>query len=281
MLKTWCETEMRENDILSSDLLYIWSSVSDKAGQDKHCHAEYEIYYFIQGDVEYQIEGRLYNLAPESLLLIPPNCFHGVVVKSSDLHRRVSIHFRPDLLDETERPLLLDIFHTERIYYPNLYKSHIGLLIQSLLDCKKMKKPLRELALKYRIISLLTYIYQIQSQNMTSSASADERIQSILWYLNGHIKENISLKNIVNRFHISKNHLNVLFRQETGTTINQYIKVKRLALARQEMRNGCGAEEAAYKAGFNDYSNFYRAYKSVFGIMPSNRTDNWQELRLV
>jgi AraC-like DNA-binding protein len=73
----------------------------------------------------------------------------------------------------------------------------------------------------------------------------------------------------------------VLFRQETGTTINQYIKVKRLALARQEMRNGCGAEEAAYKAGFNDYSNFYRAYKSVYGIMPSDRADKWQEVRLV
>jgi AraC-like DNA-binding protein len=49
----------------------------------------------------------------------------------------------------------------------------------------------------------------------------------------------------------------------------------------QEMRSGRGAEEAAYKAGFNDYSNFYRSYKSVFGIMPSDRADKWQEVRLV
>jgi AraC-like DNA-binding protein len=32
---------------------------------------------------------------------------------------------------------------------------------------------------------------------------------------------------------------------------------------------GCPAEEAAYKSGFNDYSNFYRAYKAFFGITPS------------
>jgi hypothetical protein len=34
--------------------------------------------YFIQGDIEYHIEGRRYNIAPESLLLIPPTAFTGL-----------------------------------------------------------------------------------------------------------------------------------------------------------------------------------------------------------
>jgi AraC-like DNA-binding protein len=269
---------METDDIFCSDQLYIWSSTSDRKCQKLHCHAEYEIYYFIQGDIEYHIEGRRYNLAPESLLLIPPNRFHGVTIKSSNLHRRVSIHFLPELLDEAERSVLLAVFHAKQRYYPNLAGTQMGFLIQTLLDCGNMEEPLQKIAFRHRVIALLTHVCQIQSRKMISSAPVDERIQSILWYLNSNLRKSIPLEQIARRFHISKKHLNVLFRQETGTTINQYVRLKRLALARQEMRGGCGAEEAAYKAGFNDYSNFYRAYKSVFGIMPSDRASKWQEV---
>ncbi|MDR2095289.1 MAG: helix-turn-helix domain-containing protein [Treponema sp.] len=62
----------------------------------------------------------------------------------------------------------------------------------------------------------------------------------------------------------------------TGTTIHHYILLKRLTLVRQRIWNGYGVEEATYKAGFNDYSNFYRAYKSVFHIKPSVMDGTWQ-----
>jgi AraC-like DNA-binding protein len=269
---------MEKYDKLSSDLLYIWSCISDKPFHTLHCHAEHEIYYFIQGDIEYQIEGHRYTMVPESLLLIPPNCFHGVTIKSNNLHRRVSIHFQPGLLEEADRSLLLKPFYTKRRYYPNLSKVQIGFLIQSLLDCKTMELSLQRTALKYRTIALLTHIHQIQPRNMISSMPVDERIQSVLWYLNSNLTNAISLEQIAEEIRLSKNHLNVLFRQETGTTIHQYIRMKRLTLARQAMRGGCNAEEAAYKAGFNDYSTFYRAYKFVFSTTPSDRADKWQEV---
>jgi AraC-like DNA-binding protein len=267
---------MRQDDILNSDLLYTWSSISDEVGHKLHCHAEYEIYYFMQGDVEYRLEGRPYSLTPESLLLIPPNSVHGVTIKTKALHRRVSIHFLPELLDEAERTLLLEIFHAPHLYYPNLSKTQIGFLVQSVLDCKNMDEILQKVALKHRAISLLTYIYQLHLQNIASTAPRNERIQAILRYLNDNLAKSVSLDQLSERFYISKNHLNVIFRRETGTTVNQYIRIKRLSLAQQEIWKGRTAEEAAYKVGFNDYSNFYRAYKTLFGIMPSAQTAEWQ-----
>jgi AraC-like DNA-binding protein len=266
---------MIKRDILSTHLLYSWSQQSDEVYRDLHCHAEYEIYYFIEGDVDYQIEGRHYVLTPESLLLIPPNNIHGVTVKSPLLHQRISIHFLPELLDEEERSLLLEIFHAPLLYYPDLSMFRIDFLIQSIQDCKNMTGQLQTAAIKHRAISLLTYLHQIHSQNMASNVPRNERIQAILRYLNNNLQKTISLDQIVKKFYISKNHLNVLFRKETGTTINQYIRIKRLVMARQEIQKGCTAEEAAYKVGFNDYSNFYRAYKAFFGITPSNKTNEW------
>jgi AraC-like DNA-binding protein len=269
---------MIERDILTTDLLHIWSQESDEVYSDIHCHAEYEIYYFIKGDVDYRIEGSHYLMTPESLLLIPPNNIHGATIKSTRLHQRISVHFVPELLDESERSLLPEIFHASHLYYPDLSPHRIRFLVQSVLDCKGMKEPLQKIAVRHRAISLLTHIYQIHLKNIAAIAPQNEKIQAILSYLNSNIHKPISLDRLVQKFYISKNHLNVIFRKETGTTVSQYIRIKRLVMARQEILQGCTAEEAAYKVGFNDYSNFYRAYKAFFGIMPSDKANEWPQV---
>ena len=60
--------------------VHVRFSVSD-GGDDNiiiHCHSNYEILYFIRGNVRYIIEGAEYSLTAGSLLLIPPNVVHGV-----------------------------------------------------------------------------------------------------------------------------------------------------------------------------------------------------------
>ncbi|MDR0656170.1 MAG: AraC family transcriptional regulator [Treponema sp.] len=266
---------MIKRDILTTDLLYAWSQETDEVYSDIHCHAEYEIYYFIRGDVDYRIEGRHYTMNPESLLLIPPKNFHGVTARSTRPHQRISVHFVPELLDEAERSLLLEMFHASRLYYPDVSMHRIGFLVQSLFNCKDMEEPLQKIAVRHRAVSLLTYIYQLYLQNLVCPAPKDERIQAMLGYLNRNLHDSVSLDTLCREFHISRNHLNVIFRKETGTTVTHYIRIKRLVMARQEILKGCTAEEAAYRAGFNDYSNFYRAYKAFFGIIPSNKTREW------
>jgi AraC-like DNA-binding protein len=141
-----------------------------------------------------------------------------------------------------------------------------------------MEQPFLGIALKYRIITLLTHIYQIHTQDMGQTAPRDKRIQAVLEYLNNNLRNNIKLEQLAGKFNINKDYLNEIFHREMGTTINQYLRVKRLVLASQELRKGANAEEAAYRAGFNDYSNFYRAYKAYFGIKPSARTDKEQKI---
>ncbi|MDR2739914.1 MAG: AraC family ligand binding domain-containing protein, partial [Treponema sp.] len=196
---------MIKRDILTTDLVYIWSQESDEIYTDIHCHAEYEIYYFIRGDVDRQIEGVRYAMTPESLLLIPPNSIHGVITKSTRLHQRLSIHFKPHLLDESEQFLLPEIFHASHLYYPNLSTHRMRFLVQSILDCKEMEESLQKMALKHRTISLLTHIYQIHVQNMTMTGIENEKIQSILSYLNSNLHKPITLDQLVRKFYISKN----------------------------------------------------------------------------
>jgi len=260
-------------NLVKTDSGNAWYKMTGETGRFFHCHTEYEILYFVLGDVDIQIEGRSYTPTPESLLLIPPNNMHGFIVKSARLFKRVTIHFFPGILEPEERNLLLKPFQAPALYFPDLHGIRINSLADDLKNCENVEAPLQKIMFKHRLISMLADIYQLYNRTSIHPAPGDKRINSVLQYLNENIKEDISLEQLSKKFFIDKNYLNKLFGMETGIPVHRYIQVKRLILARDEIRKGSRLEEAAFKAGFKDYSNFYRAYKSFFGTKPSAQCD--------
>ena len=51
-------------------------------------------------------------------------------------------------------------------------------------------------------------------------------------------------------------------------SVKQYIINKKLAYAASLMRDGVNATDAAAAVGYDNYSNFYKMYKNVFGTSP-------------
>jgi AraC-like DNA-binding protein len=264
---------MWKNDVLKTGLIYVWHTRSDEPDRDfdLHCHTEYEIFYIREGSIEFRVGSRVFIPDSRSLLLVPPHIIHGIKIISARLCHRVSIHFLPEMLDSSEEEAFSSLFYLDRNYYPagDTGFSGIEFLVQSVLDCRLMPRDLQPIALRCRIVSLLAEVCQLHSLNVSRSVQADPRVQDILVYLNTYLRQAISLEKVSRKFNISKNHLNVVFKTETGLTINQYIRLKRLALARKELASGFSAEESAYRAGFQDYSTFFRAYKAFFGDSPS------------
>jgi AraC-like DNA-binding protein len=261
-----------KNKVIHDDHLDIWDNQSIQGpGVDfrSHIHADYEIIYVFSGEVEFYLEEYKYPFMAESLFLTPPNAFHGWKPCSPRLYHRVSVMFMPAVFTEAEQSLFLGLFDRGPQFFPNTASRNIHFYITSLLECKDIEPPLQAVALKSRLVSLFSEITLLHSRYTREPASKDRRILAVLVYLSEHLREDISLANLAERFNISKNYLNCLFRQTTGTTVNNYIRAKRLALARQEMLQGVPAQIAAYTAGFHDYSNFYRAYKALYGSMPS------------
>ncbi|MCI8359840.1 MAG: AraC family transcriptional regulator [Clostridiales bacterium] len=68
---------------------------------------------------------------------------------------------------------------------------------------------------------------------------------------------------------MSRSQLNRLFRQATGSSVWDYILLKRLVAARNAIRKGSAASEAAIACDWKDYSSFYRSYKTRFGVSPT------------
>jgi AraC-like DNA-binding protein len=263
------------DDVFRTDNIHMWHSKSNEERPsldpcDHPPHLESEIFFIFSGNVEFIIEGYRYTLLPETLLLIPPKTMHGWKLISPSLFHRFSIHFLPEYLDETERSLFLDIFNGGPRCFPATSSRNINFFIQTLINSMHFDEALRPVAIKSRLLSLLTELRLMCLDTVGKPVPVNERILGVIRFLQEHLREQLSLEKVASRFNIDKNYLNILFRRATGGTVNRYIRLKRLVLVRQEILQGANVEEAAYRAGFNDYSNFYRAYKAVYGSMPSS-----------
>jgi len=101
----------------------------------------------------------------------------------------------------------------------------------------------------------------------------NERVVEILRYIDGHLTEDITIEGLAERFFLSRYHMMRLFREHTGLTIHSYLVDRRLMNARDLIGKGYGATEACYKAGFNSYCTFCRAFNKRFGMSPTGRSD--------
>ena len=68
--------------------------------------------------------------------------------------------------------------------------------------------------------------------------------------------------------YMSRYHFMRLFKTQTGCTVHNYIRQKRLVLAARLIREGMSASAAAAECGFSDYSAFHRAFTKTFRVSP-------------
>lgn len=94
------------------------------------------------------------------------------------------------------------------------------------------------------------------------------RALEIMTYINEHISETLSICNIAEHFFLSTSYLSVIFKKETGMTINKYITSQRIMLAKVRLSEGHSVTETCELCGFKDYSNFLKVFKKTVGISP-------------
>lgn len=264
-------------EIMTDRVLFSYT-LSEESNEDYmlHCHNYYELYYLIDGDVDYLVEGRQFHMTPHSMLLLTPNVFHGVKVKTTRPYVRFALHFLPDILSMERRHLLLSAFptmekHSDReIYYPGAADYRIYSFFESLIECSRLDAGLQEELLPIYMEALLSQITVMSHSNQPDSINggSPDTIASIISYLNRHLTDNITLERISDEFFISKHHLNKVFKKAIGTTVWDYLLHKRIIYAQQLLINGHSAAEAAAESGFGDYSSFYRAYIKIIGRSP-------------
>lgn len=233
-----------------------------------HFHSVYEIYYFMSGDCEILVDSIRYKMKPHSLILIPPNILHGIQVNSKEDYVRTVLYLRGDELIPERQYLLERVMHKHTrhfgrdVYYENIEEYHLDELFLNLKQLEDKPQDLKDILEPIYTEMLLAKIYLLTNElrPSTDNYGVPAKITEVANYINNHLTENINLADIASTFFISKNYLNQSFKQVTGYTVMEFVRLKRVLLAKSLMVNGESAINAALHVGFADYSSFYRAY---------------------
>lgn len=259
-----------------------------------HHHDFYEVYLFLNGEVEYWVEGRIFHLLPGDLLLINPMELHRPIVKTdSPVYERIVLWIDKEHLKAlTDNSVdLMRCFDNTSPTHKNLLRpapadraditTHLGDLVHEsystdfgaklaaqglfLQFMVKLNRLAASLALSADAI-VATGDHPLEETHPENSPL----IAQVLSYINVHYGEAISLDGLSQRFFVSKYHLSHEFSKAVGTGLYRYIMLKRLLIAKQLLSEGMTPGEACTKCGFKDYTNFFRAFKAEYGISPSD-----------
>ena len=95
--------------------------------------------------------------------------------------------------------------------------------------------------------------------------------QLTMKYINQNFSGKISVKDICDAVGYSKSTVLSSFKQEFGTTVNNYLTDLRLEKAKKMLKTFTGSvNDIALSCGFSDQSYFSKVFSSKYGISPSD-----------
>ena len=98
----------------------------------------------------------------------------------------------------------------------------------------------------------------------------ESNIRSICSWLDSHLEEHLNLDTIASQFGISRSLLTKEFRKYTNTSVVEYINIRRLQKAGSILSEAeKSITDAALDSGFPSIGNFYRKFKEMYGVTPS------------
>lgn len=94
-------------------------------------------------------------------------------------------------------------------------------------------------------------------------------IEKCIKFIEEHIKENITIKDVANQLGYSVYHFCRVFSLCKGMSVMEYIRERRLSLAAIELFKGRKIIDISLEYGFETHSGFTKAFRKSFGYSPT------------
>ena len=237
-----------------------------------HYHDFHKIFILISGDLEYWVEEKRYELRPLDAVIIPAGTLHRPVVKPGSEYKRIIIYISNDFFTN-ENKSLFECFSSVQndrshlIRHINPRRSEIADLLPRVIADEKNKDFYgSEIIKRLRVTELLVLLNRALKSNQakyTSFSVSNKTVEQIRDYIDSNLTNNLDIDSIAGALYLNRSYIMHLFKQETGTTIGNYITEKRMFLANRYIKEGHPKGEASIMAGFPSYSAYHYAFNKA------------------
>ena len=252
-----------------------------------HNHQDFhEIILFLNGNVEFIVEGNHYPIEPYDIIFTRRSEIHNIHQHSNYSYQALVFEIFNDFFEKNNCQKYINVFTNRPLGANNLIPAKfvreygIDALFESTaryLD-DESDEAIAASAKAVELMYLMNLINQKMNKSgeytqmiLNSSTDYSRLIRDVIIYINKHLTEELNLNKISEMFYISKSHLCHSFKTHTGFSVNRYITAKRLNLVHDLVDEGHSWLDASVEAGFGNYSNFYKTFKNTYGRAPSKK----------
>lgn len=240
-----------------------------------HFHDSYEIFWFVDGNAVYSVEGILYELEKDDIVITNMRELHAPIFRGKERYERKIITIKPPFLSAfiTDDFTPYAVFENRRLGQGNLIKasaakSHgIHDIFLKVEGVSELIRPEQIALAKAYLIEMLVKMSQI-IENGEVDYSENKKVSEIIKYINNNLPNDLSVENLGRMFYMNKFYLSHLFKRQTGFSIGDYIIHKRIFKAQELITENVSLSHIPEQVGFSDYSNFYRSFKRTTGLSP-------------
>jgi AraC family transcriptional regulator len=202
--------------------------------------------------------------------------------KSDEKHRFITVEFSPKFLrehfksqKENLHPLVRDILNGSEqsaVAAPERLSTLHLQLVESFQQCPVFQ-PAREIWFRCKALELAAHLFFRPAGGelfcTRTQRAARDRVERARQILRENLSEPPALEALGKQVGCSPFYLSRLFSQESGMTIQQYLRQLRMERAAELLRTGrCNVTEAALEVGYNSLSHFSSAFHETYGCCP-------------
>lgn len=247
---------------------------SEEQSTNMHYDSDITITYFKQCRADIKIEDKHYAVKSGDIVIMNPNEIHCCTVENNSFHERISLFVSRAIADcfPFSYEELFDCFYNRRSggnLIPAVLSDNCSIhrTMEVILSLSKTKIEKDRVLCICKIVELLSQLNDAAAHRLSVSAE-HPTIARVIEYIGANFTKAITCENIAESFFISKFRLEHLFKECVGTSLWDYVILRRLLFVNELLQTEKTVNEAALKAGFHNYSNFYRLYKKHMGITP-------------
>lgn len=268
-----------EESELTQPICCQFTTAMEAGNNSFHLHNCYEIYLLLDGEISYFVEQSCYHLHPGDMMIFTNQEVHKAINRKTEPFTRMVIHLNPLFVWRfcTGLTNLLRCFHQNRPGMDNmislapkqqeLFKDYFLQMAQSS-ESDEYGSDIRSMTALINLLLMINeHFLQVPQQ---APETYVHRLHPVMTYIDRNLSAPITLDFIAQTCSMDKYYMSHLFKKDTGSTIFQYILVKRVALAKELLSLGATVHEACLQSGFHDYANFIRTFKKVTGFSPGH-----------
>ncbi len=242
---------------LRNDSLYFNPDIDDLATAS-HLHREMEILYILEGSMDIVSNSVTYRMEKGDMFIAFPNVVHEYLEteKSRCMLWIFDCSILGDFVGEIKRKVLNNPIIKANEIHPDIsYAIYSFRMLGTLYESNHLSRAYLSLIMAHVISDLDTT--DIKDDHT-------EWMSKLIYYINDHFCEHLSLDRLSARVGVSRYHLSRTFAAKMNCSVTAYINNLRVQKAVELVRYSDKAlAEIAFECGFESMPTFFRSFKKA------------------